>query len=90
MNVPEAETDFTPYVSDNMYLNMDFAKPRDGDGPDFSKVTKRLKEKDGLTIGRSNNNPIPYTRMYQLEYKCGHKASLSANAIEEKKNFKSM
>ena len=79
-----------PDVFDDTYLNMELEIPRDGDGPDFSKVTKRLKEKDGLTIGRSNNNPIPYTRMYQLEYKCGHKASLSANAIEEKKNFKSM
>ena len=57
--------------------------PRDGDRPDFAKVTKHLREKDGLPIARVHNSPIPDTIMYEVEYKDGHKASLAANAISE-------
>ena len=66
---------------EDKYLNMELAIPRDGDGPDFAKMTKRLRDKDMLTIGRSHNNPILDTRMYEVEYKDGHKDSLAANAI---------
>lgn len=82
--VPEAEDGFTPDVFDDTYLNMELAIPRDGDdGPEFAKVTKRLRDKDGLPIGKANNNPILDTRMYEVEYPDGHKASLAANAIAE-------
>jgi hypothetical protein len=79
----EANNDFTPDISDNKYLNMELAIPRDSDGPEFARVTKRLKDKDGLPIGRANNNPILDKRMYEVEYPNGHKASLAANAIAE-------
>jgi hypothetical protein len=46
-------------------------------------VTKRLRDKDGLPIGVADNNPILDTRMYDVEYPDGHKASLAANAIAE-------
>jgi hypothetical protein len=82
-SVPEADDGFTPDVFDDTYLNMELAIPRDGDGPEFAKVTKRLRDKDGLPIGRANNNPILDTRMYEVEYPDGHKASLAANAIAE-------
>ena len=42
-SVPEADDDFTPDVFDDTYLNMELAIPRDGDGPEFAKVTKRLR-----------------------------------------------
>jgi hypothetical protein len=48
-----------------------------------SRVTKRLKDKDRLPIGRANNNPTLDTRMYEVEYPNGHKASLTVNAIAE-------
>ena len=64
--MPEDDANFTPDVFDNTYLNMELAIPRDGDGPDFSKVTKRLRDKDGLTIGRFHNNTILYTRLYEV------------------------
>ncbi len=79
----EAYKDFTPDVFDDTYLNMELAIPRDSDGPEFARVTKRLKDKDGFSIGRANNNPILDTRMYEVEYPDGHKASLAANAIAE-------
>jgi hypothetical protein len=62
---------------------MELAVPRDGDGPEFARVTKRLRDKDGLPIGKANNNPILDTRMHEVEYPDGHKASLAANAIAE-------
>jgi hypothetical protein len=82
-NVPEADDDFTPDACDDTYLHMELATPRDGDGPDFAKVTRRLRDKDGLPIGKANNNPILDTRMHEVECSDGHKASLAANAITE-------
>jgi hypothetical protein len=82
-NIPEADNTFTPDVHGDMCINTELAIPRDVDGPDFAKVVKRLKDKDGLPIGKANNNPILDTRMYEVEYKDGHKASLAANAIAE-------
>jgi hypothetical protein len=81
--ISEADKDFTPDVFDNTYLNKELAKPRDINGHKFARVTKRLKDKDGLPIGRANNNPILDIRMYKVEYPDGHKASLTANAIAE-------
>ena len=81
--VPEADEGFTPDVFDDTYLNMELAVPRDGDGPEFAKVTRRLRDKDGLPIGKANSNPILDTRMYEVEYPDGYKASLAANAIAE-------
>jgi hypothetical protein len=82
-NVPEADKDFTPDVFDDTYLNMELAIPRTGDGPEYARVTKRLRDKDGLPIGTANDNPILDTRMYEVEYPDGYKASLAANAIAE-------
>jgi hypothetical protein len=62
---------------------MELAIPRDGDGPEFARVTKRLRDKDGLPIDRAHNNLILDTRICQVEYPDGHKASLAANAIAE-------
>jgi hypothetical protein len=82
-SVPEADDNFTPDVFGDTYLNMELAIPRDSDGPEYARVTKRLRDKDGLPIGMADNNPILDTRMYEVEYPDGHKASLAANAIAE-------
>ena len=62
---------------------MELAIPRDGDGPNFTKVKKYLRDKDGPPIGRAHNNPILYTSIYEVEYKDGHKASLAENSIAD-------
>jgi hypothetical protein len=83
-NIPEADEEFTPDVYDDTYLNMELALPRpDGEGPEFARVTKRLRDKDGKPIGVANQNPILDTRVYEVEYLDGHKASLTANAIAQ-------
>ena len=82
-NVQEADTDFTPDTYDDTYLNMELALPRDGAEVQFGRVVKRLRDKDGLPIGTANDNPILDTRMYEVEFQDGHRASLAANAIAE-------
>jgi len=60
---------------------MEVALPREDDGPTFAKVTKRLRDANGVPIGVANDNPILDTRVYEVEYMDGRKASLAANAI---------
>ena len=55
--------------------------PRDSDGPEYAKVTKRLRDTNGLPISTSNDNPILDTMLYEVEYLDGHRASLTANTI---------
>jgi hypothetical protein len=78
-SVPEAGKVFATDVVDDTYLNVKLAIPRDGDGLEYARVTKRLRDKDGLPT--ASYNPILQKRMYEVEYPDGHKASLGANAI---------
>jgi hypothetical protein len=59
---------------------MKLAIPKDGDGPEFAGVARRLRDKDGLSIGTANDSPMLDTRMYVVEFPDGHNASLVANA----------
>ena len=81
--MPEADVNFSPDVFYDTYLNMELAIPIDEDGPDFAKVTKSLRDKDRLLIDRTHNNSILDTRIYEVEYKDGHKAWLTSNVIAE-------
>ena len=79
----EDDDSFTPDVYDS-YLNMELAIPQ-GDSlePRLARVTKRLKDANGQPIGLANENPILDTRMYEVEYLDGERASLVANNIAE-------
>ena len=79
----EAGDAFTPDIY-NTYLNMELAILQ-GDSlePRFARVTKRLKDANGLPIGLANENPILDTRMYEVEYLDGERTSLAANNIAE-------
>ena len=82
-NIREADQSFTPDSFDDTYLRMELALPREGGEVQFGRVVKRLRDKDGLPIGTANNNPILDTRMYEVEFQDGYRASLAANAIAE-------
>jgi hypothetical protein len=82
-NVPEADDSFTPDVCGDTCSNIELATPRDSDGPEFAKVTKRSRDKDGLPMGKANDNPILDARMHRVEHSDGHKVSLAAKAIAE-------
>ena len=81
--VKDADETFTPDVYDT-YLNMELAIPQ-GDSlePRLARVMKRLKDTNGLPIGLANETPILDTRMYEVQYHEGGKASLAANNIAE-------
>ena len=51
--------------------------------PRLAKVTKQLKDANGIPIGMANQNPLLDTRMYKVEFADGEKASLAANYIVE-------
>ena len=74
---------FSPYTYDT-YLNMELALPQ-GDSlePRLARVTKRLKDANGIPIGTADDNSLLNTRMYEVEYLDGERASLSANHIAE-------
>ena len=88
-SVPESENDFTLDAYDETYLNMELAISSDGAGTEFSWVSRCLRDKDGLTIGKSIDNPILDTCKYEAEYPDEHKKSLTANEISEKYVFPS-
>ena len=80
--IKEADEEFTPDTYDDRYLNMELAVPRgDNPNPQYAKVTKWLRDANGIPIGMANKNPILDSRMYDVEYQDGMKASLAANYI---------
>ena len=82
--IKEANEEFTPDTYDDRYLNMELAVPRgDNPNPQCARVTKWLRDADGVPIGTANENPILDSRMYEVEYQDGTKASLAANYIAE-------
>ena len=82
-DIPQADDDTSPEILDDTYVNMELALARGDDGPQFARVTKRLRDAHGRPIGTANDNPILDTRLFEVEYLDGHKASLSANTIAE-------
>ena len=82
--VPEADQQFTPDVFDDRYVNMELALPHGEEAtPQYAKVTKRLRDANGIPIGTADDNPILDTRMYEVEFMDGTKQSLSANYFAE-------
>ena len=81
--IKEADELFTPDTYDQ-YLQMELALPQ-GDSlePRLAKVTKQLKDANGIPIGTADQNPLLDTQMYEVEFVDGEKASLAANYIAE-------
>ena len=79
-DIPEADEEFSPEEFDS-YVNMELALDRHTEGPEFARVTKLLKEKEGRPIGIASEKPILDTRMYEVEYADGYKAAMTANNI---------
>ena len=82
-DLPEADDSFTPDSYDG-YLQMELAFDRSENGPSFAKVTKRLRDAQGLPIGTANDNLILDNRMYEVEYLDGFTTIMAANSIAEK------
>ena len=82
--IKEADEEFTPDTYDDRYLNMQLTVPRgDNPNPQYARVTKRLRDTDGVPDRTANENPILDSCMYEVEYQDGTKVSLAANYIAE-------
>ena len=79
-DLPEANDSFTPDLY-GCYLQMELAFNRGDDIPSFAKVTKRLRNAQGLPIGTANDNPILDTCMYEVEYLDEFTTIMAANSI---------
>ena len=62
---------------------MEIAFDRGDDSPSFAKVTKRLRDAQGLPIGTANDNPILDARIYEVKYLDEFITSMTANSIAE-------
>ena len=63
------------------YLQIELAIDRDIEGPEFSRVMNRLKDTNRQHIGKTNDNHILNTRIYEVEYQDGCKVSIATNQI---------
>ena len=81
--VNEDDDHFPPDTYDS-YLSVERALPQ-GDSLEtrMARVTKRLKDANGIPIGTADNNPLLDMRMYEVEYLDAERTSLSANHIAE-------
>ena len=68
---------------EDTYVYMEIRLPIDGEGTDFTKVTKCLRDGNGISIGSSHENSMLDTRFYEVEYLDGHEASLVVNNTAE-------
>ena len=74
--IKEADEEFTPDTYDDRYLNMELAVPRgDNPNPQYAKVTKRLRDADGIPIGTQssivvcmkwNSGTVPKLHLWQI------------------------
>ena len=78
-DIPQSDDNTSPDILDDSYANMEIALARGKDGPQFTRVTKRLRDTNGVPIGTANNKPILDTRLFKVRYLDTYKASLSAN-----------
>ena len=53
-DIPEAGDVFTPEIIDDTYMNMEVELTQDTEGTGFVRVTKSLKDANGVLIGTDN------------------------------------
>ena len=65
------------------YLDIEITLTRYREGPVFSEVTKHMRDANIIPIDKYHANPMLDSRVYEVVYLDGHKASLDANIIAE-------
>ena len=66
---------------DDTYLNMEVIPPRNNGGPEYAKVKRQLRDKNGVPIGLPNQSPFVDIRLYEVEFGDGYKESMAPNEI---------
>ncbi len=71
-------------VGSDQFIGMELALPRGDYGEMINAcVTKRMRDNEGLPIGRASDNPLLDSRKYEVEYADGNVEELTANIITE-------
>lgn len=78
---PEAD-DFDAETSYDKYISAQVLLPK-GDGLVSGKVIKRKRDDNGNPVGRSNQNPLLDTRVYEVHFPDGTEQEYTANLIAE-------
>ena len=60
---------------------MELALSKDDEGPQFTRVTKRLCDANGIPIGTANYYPLLDTSLYEVKKADGNKDSLAARTV---------
>ena len=82
-SIREIDEDYSADTFDD-YLSMVVGLPRGDDNAlHQAKVKERVKDEDGIPIGKRNNNPLMDSRMYEVEFLDGSIEILTANIIAE-------
>ena len=79
-NILEADK-FTLETLDDTYLRIEVILPRDSDSSELARVVKCLRDKTGILVGTAKNNLILDSRIYEIKYLDGHRASLAVSTI---------
>ena len=69
-----------PLEANNIYANVDIILPR-GNEMSRGRVTGRKRDIDGNTTRRAPDNPILYTREYNVQFEDGEVTEFTANVI---------
>lgn len=71
-------------VGSDQYVEMELALPRGDDGEMMpARVTKQMRDSEGLPIGTASENPLLDSRKYEIEFADGNLEELTANIIAE-------
>ena len=81
-NTNEANNQFSPKAFDDACLNMELTLPHE-ESQSWARATKRLRDANKLSIGKTDQNHLLDTRIYEVECLDGHKTCLSSNSIVE-------
>jgi hypothetical protein len=80
----DADPSRTTEVGSDQYVGMELALPRGNDGEMvYARVAKRMRDDEGLPIGRASDNPLLDSRKYEVEFVDGNVEELTANIIAE-------
>jgi hypothetical protein len=73
--------EYTPEEMDE-YLSAELLMPH-GDSMQHARVMRRVKDDDGIPLGKRHPNPILDSRLYELEFPDGSTETVATNIIAE-------
>ena len=81
---PTGDVAPTTEVDTDLYVGMELALPRGDKGQMlFARMTKRMKDNEGIPVRTAKSNPLLDFRQYDVKFVDGNVEELTANIIAE-------